>query len=192
MEKNLFEIEVERALEVLRRGEVILYPTDTIWGIGCDATIEEAVKRIYEIKKREDSKSMIILVADERDILQYVAAPDLAVFDFIEEQTRPTTIIFEGAVGLADNLVAEDGSVAIRIVRDEFCRHLIKRLRKPIVSTSANISGEPSPKNFSEVSDEIKTAVDHVAKWRQEDTTIAQPSQIIKWNNDGTYKVIRD
>jgi len=191
MEKKFFETEVEKALEVLRRGEVILYPTDTIWGIGCDATIEAAVKRIYEIKNREDSKSMIILVAEERDVLQYVAAPDLAVFDFVEEQTRPTTIIFEHAVGLADNLLAEDGSVAIRIVRDEFCRHLIKRLRKPIVSTSANISGESSPKNFSEVSDEIKTAVDHVAKWRQEDMTIAQPSQIIKWNNDGTYKVIR-
>ena len=191
MERSFFEKEVEKALAILKSGGVILYPTDTIWGIGCDATNKQAVKRIYEIKNREDSKSMIILVADERDVLQYVAAPDLAVFDFIEEQVRPTTIIFEHAVGLPDNLVAEDGSVAIRIARDEFCRHLVKRLRRPIVSTSANISGQPSPKNFLEVSDIIRKSVDHVVAWRQEDTSIALPSQIIKWNNDGTKTVIR-
>ena len=191
MEKNFFETEVEQALEVLRNGGVVLYPTDTIWGIGCDATNENAVKRIYQIKNREDSKSMIILVADERDVLQYVAAPDLAVFDFIEEQTRPTTIIFEHAVGLPGNLVAEDGSIAIRIARDEFCKHLVKRLRRPIVSTSANISGQASPKFFAEISDELKKAVDHVVKWRQDDTTPSLPSQIIKWNNDGTRNVIR-
>jgi L-threonylcarbamoyladenylate synthase len=191
MEKTFFESEVEKALDVLRNGGVILYPTDTIWGIGCDATNEKAIHHIYHMKNREDSKSMIILVADERDVLQYAASPDLAVFDFIEEQTRPTTIIFEHAVRLPDNLVAEDGSIAIRIARDEFCRHLIRRLRKPIVSTSANISGQPSPKFFAEVSDEIKNAVDHVVKWRQDDTTPAQPSQIIKWNNDGSRTVIR-
>jgi L-threonylcarbamoyladenylate synthase len=191
MEKSFFEQEVEEALKVLRSGNVILYPTDTIWGIGCDATNKEAVRRIYQIKKREDSKSMIILVADERDVLQYVAAPDLSVFDFIEEQTRPTTIIFGHAVGLPDSLIAEDGSIAIRIARDEFCRHLMKRLRKPIVSTSANISGQASPKFFAEVSEEIKSAVDHIVKWRQDDTSIALPSQIIKWNNDGSYTIIR-
>lgn len=191
MDKKFLETEVEKALQVLRSGGVILYPTDTIWGIGCDATNMDAVKRIYEIKNREDSKSMIILVADERDVLQYVAAPDLAVFDFIEEQKRPTTIIFEHAVGLPINLVAEDGSIAIRIAQDEFCRHIIKRLRKPIVSTSANISGEASPKFFADVSEEIKNAVDHVVKWRQDDSTPSLPSQIIKWNNDGTLTVIR-
>ncbi len=192
MEKKIFESEVEKALEVLRKGGVILYPTDTIWGIGCDATDADAVKKIYEIKNREDSKSLIILVADERDVLQYVAAPDLSVFDFIEEQTRPTTIIFEQAIGLPDNLIAEDGSIAIRIAGDEFCRHLIKRLRKPIVSTSANISGQASPKFFADVSDEIKNAVNYVVQWRQEDTRPSQPSQIIKWNNDGTRIVIRN
>jgi len=191
MEKSFFEREVEKALEVLRGGGIIVYPTDTIWGIGCDATNERAVRRIYEIKKREDSKSMIILVADERDVLQYIAAPHPEVFDFIEEQTRPVTIIFEHAVGLPDNLVAEDGTIAIRIVRDEFCRHLVKRLKKPLVSTSANISGQASPKNFSEVSHEVKKAVDYVVKWKQDDTTIGQPSQIIKWNNDGTRTIIR-
>ena len=191
MEQSFFEKQVEAALNVLRSGGVILYPTDTIWGIGCDATNEAAIRKIYEIKNREDSKSMIILVADERDVLQYVAAPDLSAFDFIEQQTRPTTIIFEHAVGLPDNLIAEDGSIAIRIARDEFCRHLIKRLRRPIVSTSANISGQPSPKNFSDVSEEIKSVVDHVVEWRRDDTTTALPSQIIKWNNDGTKTVIR-
>ena len=140
-----FTTEVETALNVLRTGGVILYPTDTIWGLGCDATNEAAVKNIFTIKERDDSKSLIILVADERDILQYVAAPDLAVFDFLQQQLRPTTVIFDNAVSLPDNLVASDGSIAIRIVKDDFCRHLIKRLRKPIVSTSANISGEPSP-----------------------------------------------
>lgn len=191
MEKSFFESEVEKALDVLRKGGVILYPTDTIWGIGCDATNAQAVRRIYGIKNREDSKSMIILLADERDVLQYVAAPDPAVFDFIEEQTRPTTIIFEHAVGLPDNLVADNGSIAIRVGKDEFCKHLIKRLRKPIVSTSANISGKPSPKFFGEVSEEIKNAVDYVVQWRQDDETPSQPSQIIKWNNDGSRTVIR-
>src|SRR5215203_2107321 len=114
MEKSFFDKEVEKALAILREGKVILYPTDTIWGIGCNATNEKAVERIYQIKQRKDSKSLIILVAEERDILQYVAAPDLAVFDFIEQQSRPTTIIFENAIGLPDNLMGEDSSVAIR------------------------------------------------------------------------------
>jgi L-threonylcarbamoyladenylate synthase len=191
MEENFFDTEVEAALNVLRQGGVILYPTDTIWGIGCDATNEKAIQKIYSIKKREDSKSMIILVAEERDILQHVAAPDLGVFDFVEEQTRPTTIIFEHAIGLPDNLIANDGSIAIRIVRDEFCRHLIKRLRKPIVSTSANMSRERSPQNFAAIQNEVRLAVDHIVRWRQDDTTTAQPSQIIKWNSDGSYTVIR-
>lgn len=176
-----FQNDVEHSLEILRNGGVILYPTDTIWGLGCDATNEVAVKRIYEIKQREDTKSLIILVADERDVLQYVAAPDLAVFDFIQQQTRPTTVIFEQAINLPHNLIAQDGSIAIRIVQDEFCKHIIKRLRKPIVSTSANISGEPSPQKFSDISVQIKNAVDHIVQWRQDDATAAQPSQIIKW-----------
>ncbi|MEI6947285.1 L-threonylcarbamoyladenylate synthase [Paraflavisolibacter sp. H34] len=186
-----FDQEVETALEVLRRGGTILYPTDTVWGIGCDATNEAAVRRIFEIKQREDSKSMIVLVAGERDIIQYVAAPDLGVFDFLQQQERPTTIIFEQALGLPSNLVAADGSIAIRIVRDEFCRHLVRRLRRPIVSTSANISGQPTPQTFAQIAPEIREAVDHVVGWRQDDETAALPSQIIKWNNDGTHVVIR-
>lgn len=191
MPENKFDIEVEKALDELRRGGVILYPTDTIWGIGCDATNEQAVERIYQIKQRNQSKSMILLVAAEKDILQYVAAPDPGVFDFIEEQERPTTIIFEHAIGLPENVVAADGSVAIRMVRDEFCRHLIKRLRKPLVSTSANISSQPAPKNFSEISEEIKNSVDHVVQWRQEERSETPPSRIIKWSN-GKPEVIRE
>jgi L-threonylcarbamoyladenylate synthase len=186
-----FYSEVEVALNVLRRGEIILYPTDTIWGLGCDATNKEAIRKIYQIKQRDDSKSLIILVAEEREILQYVAAPDLAVFEFIAEQTRPTTIIFENAIHLPDNLIAEDGSIAIRIVKDEFCRHIIKRLRNPVVSTSANISGQPSPSFFDEVTEDIKKAADHIVQWRQEDKTPAQPSQIIKWKDGGKYEIIR-
>lgn len=186
-----FENDILQCLEVLKNGGVILYPTDTVWGLGCDATNASAVQKIYGIKRRDDSKSMIILMSDEKDVLQYVAAPDLNVFDFIEQQTRPTTIIFEGAIGLPDNLVAADGSIAIRLVQDEFCRHLIKRFRKPIVSTSANISGEPTAKIFSELSAPIKDAVDYIVQWRQDDHTPSRPSQIIKWNNDGTHRVIR-
>ena len=182
---------MESALAVLQKGGVILYPTDTIWGIGCDATNEEAVQKIYSIKQRADEKSLIILLASERDILQYVAAPDLAVFDFLEKQEKPTTIIFDHALGLPSNLVAPDGSIAIRLVRDEFCRHLIKRLRRPLVSTSANISGQPSPQNFSSISPEIKNSVDHIVNWRQNEEGPAQPSQIIRWNQDGSYVVVR-
>ena len=186
-----FSNDVESALNAVRNGGVILYPTDTVWGLGCDATDEEAVRKIYAIKQRDDSKSLILLVADERNVLSCVAAPDLAVFDFIEGQTKPTTIVFENAVNLPDNLIASDGSIAIRIVQDEFCRHLIKRLRKPIVSTSANISGEPSPKIFDDISDEIKKRVDYVVQWRQDEKTPAQPSQIIRWKGEGLFDVIR-
>jgi L-threonylcarbamoyladenylate synthase len=186
-----FEDDVEKSLSVLRNGGIILYPTDTIWGIGCDATNEKAIQRIYQIKQREDSKSLIVLLTEEREVMQYVAAPDPSVFDFIEQQERPTTIIYEHAVGLPHNLVAGDGSIAIRMVREPFCRHLIKRLRKPLVSTSANISGKNSASFFAEVSPEIRQAVDYVVQWRQDDTTSALPSQIIKWNNDGTRIIIR-
>jgi L-threonylcarbamoyladenylate synthase len=192
MEQNLFDLEIEKALATLRAGGVILYPTDTIWGLGCDATNKAAIDKIYKIKQREETKTMIILVADEREILNCVAAPDVEVFDYLAEQTRPTTVIFDGALGLPDNLIAENGSIAIRIVQDDFCRHLIKRLKKPLVSTSANISGEPSPKNFSEVSGKIKISVDYVVNWRQHDTTPAQPSRIIRWHNNGKYTIIRD
>lgn len=191
MDNVFFEREVENALAALRNGGLILYPTDTVWGIGCDATNEEAVGKIFRLKQRDYSKSLIILVADERSVLQYVAAPDLAVFDFLQKQERPTTIIFDGAIGLASGVTAGDGSVAVRITGDLFCRHLIKRFRKPIVSTSANISSEPAPALFSQVSDAVKAGVDYVVQWRQEDEAAMPPSQIIRWHGDGTHTVIR-
>ena len=191
MNDTLFNKEVETALQNLRDGHTILYPTDTVWGIGCDATDEAAISKIFRLKKRDDSKSMIVLLAEEKDILQYVAAPDNAVFQFLSEQKKPTTIIFENAIGLPPNLIAKDGSVAIRLVKDDFCRHILKRLKKPLISTSANISGEPTPQLFSEISDHIKKGVDHVVQWRQGDETRAEPSQIVKWNANGSYHIIR-
>jgi L-threonylcarbamoyladenylate synthase len=185
-----FEKDIEKCLDVLKSGGLILYPTDTVWGIGCDATNEKAVEKIYRLKRRSDEKAMIVLVADEKDIMQHVAAPDLSLFDHLDKTTKPTTVVYEGALGFADNLVAKDGSIAIRICKDEFCRQLIKRFRKPIVSTSANISGMPAPKFFKEISDEIKNGVDHVVQFRQEDATSAQPSSLIKWHN-GNVTILR-
>ena len=186
-----YENDISSCLEVLRTGGLILYPTDTVWGIGCDATNQNAVSKIYQLKKRSDEKAMIVLVADERDIMQYVAAPDLSLFDHLDKTTKPTTVVYDGALGFADNLVAKDGSIAIRICKDDFCRQLIKRFRKPIVSTSANISGTPAPKFFKEISDEIKKGVDHIVQYRQDDQNPAQPSSLIKWNN-GKIIVLRE
>ena len=176
-----FENDILKSLEVLKRGGTILYPTDTIWGIGCDATSNDAVQKIYALKKRPDEKSMIVLVANEKELLRYVTQPDLSVFDYLKTIEKPTTVIYEGAIGLADNLIARDGSVAIRVCKDEFCRNLIRRFRKPIVSTSANISGEQSPKNFAEVTEEIKMKVDYIVQYRQNDEATAEPSSLIKW-----------
>jgi L-threonylcarbamoyladenylate synthase len=175
----------------LQDGGIILYPTDTIWGIGCDATNAKAVEKIYRLKKRQDEKAMIVLVADEKQVLQHSAKPDLAVFDWLKKTSKPTTVIYDGAIGIAENLVADDGTIAIRICNDSFCKQLIKRFRNPIVSTSANISGQPAPKNFAEISEEIKPGVDYIVQWRQDDLFFAQPSSIIKWNKDGSVTIIR-
>ena len=185
-----FEKDIEQCLKTLSNGGLILYPTDTVWGIGCDATNPQAVERVYRLKKRTDEKAMIVLVADEREVLQYTAAPDLQVFDHLLRVSKPTTVIYEGAIGLAANLPGSDGSIAIRICRDEFCRHLIKRFRKPLVSTSANLSGEPAPAVFTGISDTIKKGVDYIVNYRQDDPSVAEPSAIIKWDN-GKLTVIR-
>jgi L-threonylcarbamoyladenylate synthase len=185
-----FENDIEQCLQVLQQGGLILYPTDTVWGIGCDATNEQAIEKIYALKKRQDEKAMIVLVAEEREVLQYTASPDLSVFDYLQQTQKPTTVIYDGALGLADNLIGKDGSIAIRICNETFCRHLIKRFRKPIVSTSANISGQPAAKVFTDISDEIKKQVDYIVQYRQDDKTIASPSSVIKWDN-GTVTIIR-
>jgi len=176
-----FEKDILCCLEVLASGGLILYPTDTIWGIGCDATSAAGVEKIYQLKKRSDEKSLIVLVAAEKDILQYVSEPDLAVFDHLKLATKPTTVVYKGAINVASNLIGQDGTLAIRICRDEFCKQLIKRFRKPIVSTSANISDEPFPKNFSEISEKIKSGVDYIVHYRQNETTISEPSALVRW-----------
>lgn len=185
-----FSVDVEQCLEVLQAGGIILYPTDTVWGIGCDATNEAAVQKVIQLKQRPDSKSFVVLVASERDVLQHVAAPDLEVFNYLANVAKPTTVIYENALGLAPNVTAADGSVAIRICGDEFCRHLIKRLRKPLLSTSANVSGEPSPGIFAQVTPVIKSGVDYIVQYRQYDVVPAQPSAIVAWKN-GNLKIIR-
>lgn len=179
-----FEKDIQSCLTVLKEGGIILYPTDTVWGIGCDATNAKAVERIFQLKKRPDEKAMIVLVAGERDVLKYVANTDLRVFDYLQQHPKPTTVVYDGAIGLADNLIGKDGSIAIRICNDIFCKHLIKRFGKPIVSTSANISEQPTPGFFAEISGEIKNAVDYIVKYRQDDRSIASPSSVIKWNNE--------
>jgi L-threonylcarbamoyladenylate synthase len=186
-----FEKDIENCLKALKNGGTILYPTDTIWGIGCDATNANAAEKIIALKQRPSQKSFVILVADEREILKYVAAPDLSVFDYLSAIQKPTTVIYEHALGLAENVLAEDGSVAIRICRDEFCKHLIKRFRKPIVSTSANTSGKPAPALFKDIDEPIINGVDYVVKYRQDEISEALPSSIIKWEN-GKVMIIRE
>ncbi len=184
--------DIKAALEVLQKGGVILYPTDTIWGIGCDACNEAAVKRVYEIKNRVDSKSMLVLMENAGLIDRYVnEVPEIA-FDLMEVAVKPLTIIFDGAKGLAKNLVAEDGSIGIRITSEAFSSELIRRFRRPIVSTSANISGNPSPASFDEIDPQIIKGVDYVVKYRQDDTQKAVPSSIIKLGKGGEVKIIRE
>ena len=183
--------EIKKACQVMREGGVILYPTDTIWGIGCDATNEEAVRRVYEIKRRADSKAMLVLVDSAVKVDFYVQDVPEVAWDLIELADKPLTIIYSGARNLAPNLRAEDGSVGIRVTGEEFSKRLCQQFRKAIVSTSANVSGQPSPQNFSEISDEIKAAVDYIVDYRREETAQARPSSIIKLDKGGVIKIIR-
>ena len=183
--------DIKKALEVLKNGGIILYPTDTIWGIGCDATNEKAVDRIYKIKKREDSKSMLVLMENPALLERYVTEVPEIAWDLVEVATTPLTVIYPGAKNLAINLVAADGSIGIRFTKEAFTTQLLQRFRRPLVSTSANISGEKSPVFFDEISEEIKTQVDYVVEYRQNDTTPAQPSSIIKLGPGGQIEIIR-
>jgi L-threonylcarbamoyladenylate synthase len=187
----VFEEDILRCLEVLRKGGTILYPTDTIWGLGCDATDAEAVKKIFDLKKRPPAKSLIVLLADLRDINRYVSHPQPYIADYLESVRSPTTVVYDGAVGLAENLVAEDGTIAIRIVKEDFCRHLIKRFRKPLVSTSSNISGQPAALDFPGISEEIKQAVDYVVKYRQSDSQPSKASSLVRFDKNGVAEILR-
>lgn len=183
--------ELEKALEVVKAGGIILYPTDTIWGIGCDATNEDAVQKVMALKGRSASKSLIVLVDNDTKLASYVREiPDVA-YDLIEYAENPLTIVYSNAKNLAPSVINEDGSVGIRVVKHTFCQQLIQRFRLPIVSTSANISGEPAPKNFSEVSQEIIDGVDYVVNLEQEVSEEKTPSTIMKLSPDGLFTFIR-
>lgn len=186
-----FQHDIDACLETLDTGGLILYPTDTIWGIGCDATNEMGVEKIYRLKQRPDHKPMVVLMADEREILQYVTQPDLQVFDYIKGVSKPITVVYEGGVGLADQLLADDRSVAIRITSDSFCKHLIKRFKKPIVSTSANLSGYPAPRSFQDIDPLIKEGVDYLVRYRQSDDNYYKPSSVVRWDKNGELIIIR-
>ncbi|BFL31827.1 MULTISPECIES: L-threonylcarbamoyladenylate synthase [Bacteroides] len=184
--------DIKKACQVMREGGVILYPTDTIWGIGCDATNEDAVRRVYEIKQRQDSKAMLVLVDSSVKVDFYVRDVPEVAWDLIDLADKPLTIIYSGARNLAANLLAEDGSVGIRVTNEDFSKRLCQQFRKAIVSTSANISGQPSPKNFSEISEEVKSAVDYIVGYRQEEISNPKPSSIIKLDKGGVIKIIRE
>ena len=193
MEKRYDKLDLQAALKVLREGGVILYPTDTVWGIGCDATNAEAVARVYEIKKRADSKAMLVLLDGAGKLQGYMENVPETAWMLLEasEGQKPLTIIYPRAKNLAANLLAEDGSVGIRITEELFSKALCEQLRRPIVSTSANFSGEPAAKLFSEISPEILDAVDYVCLFRRDDNSPAQPSSIIKIDDKERINIIR-
>ncbi|MDR0874364.1 MAG: threonylcarbamoyl-AMP synthase [Prevotellaceae bacterium] len=184
--------EIKKAIEVLRSGGVILYPTDTVWGIGCDATDSEAVQKVYDLKRRADSKSMLVLTDSVGKIGAYVKDMPALAWDLIEMSERPLTIIYSDARNLAENIIAEDGSIGIRVTKEAFSKTLCERFRKPVVSTSANVSGEPAPENFAEISEEIKNGVDYIVNFRQNERTKAKPSSIIKLETGNIVKIIRE
>ncbi|MGJ5642192.1 L-threonylcarbamoyladenylate synthase [Formosa sp. S-31] len=183
--------EVTNALNVLKQGGLILYPTDTVWGIGCDASNPEAVKKVFELKQREDSKALICLVADDRMLKKYIKKIPDAAYSILDISEDPITIIYDEPQNLAQNLIAEDNTIAIRIPNDDFCFQLMRRFNGAIVSTSANISGQPTPKSFKEIAPEILKGVDYVVNLHHEKKN-GKPSSIIKLSNDGIVKVIRE
>lgn len=183
---------VQAAEEEILLGNVILYPTDTVWGIGCDAVSVEAVKKIYKIKNRDEAKAMIVLVADLEMLQRYVEKIPEGFEALLQKQERPTTYVFPNAQNLPKELISSDGSVGMRIVNDEFCHRLIRQIGRPLVSTSANVSGHPAPKSYSEISEEIKERVDYIVHWRQEEKMEAQPSRVVKIEANGELTVLRE
>jgi L-threonylcarbamoyladenylate synthase len=184
--------EIQKCVEILRKGGTLLYPTDTIWGIGCDATDADAVAKIYEIKQREDSKAMLVLVDSIDMLADYVEViPDIAL-EILEVNDGPLTIVYPGAKGLAENLIAADGSAGIRITGEPFSRELIRSFGKPVVSSSANLAGDPSPGSFNEIADRIQSAVDHIVDWNRSGGRKRKPSGILKVHLNGEIEVIRE
>lgn len=191
IQMNPYSSDIEKCLNTLATGGTLIYPTDTIWGIGCDSTLESAVEKIYQIKKRNPARCMLILATDIQMVLNYVSQiPDEAV-NLMTKSTGPVTLIYQKAKNLAGNLVAKDDSIGIRIPADDFCLELIRQFGKPIVSTSANYSGHDYPSNFSEINPKLLESVDYIVKWRQEDRRIALPSSIYKIEPGGKVLTIR-
>ena len=189
--KNEFGRDATEAVKILRSGGVILYPTDTVWGLGCDATNAQAVRRIYEIKQRDENKSLIILVNSVPMLERYVDNPPEVALQMAELSERPMTVIYDRGRSLAEGVASADGSVGVRVCSDPFCDALITGLRKPLVSTSANLSGNSTPAIFDEISEEVKGAVDYVCLWRQDDRSRSKPSSVIKVSGNGVVKIIR-
>ncbi|MHB1177898.1 MAG: L-threonylcarbamoyladenylate synthase [Daejeonella sp.] len=183
--------EVNKAFEVLRNGGIILYPTDTIWGIGCDATNPEAVEKVIKLKGRSEDKSMIILLDTSNKLQSYVREVPEIAYDLIEFSENPLTIIYSGAKNVASNAIAADGSIGIRIVKHDFCEQLLRKFRKPIISTSANLSGEASPVSFDHISNQIIDGVDYVVNWEQNIVSVKKPSAIMKLEPGGKFSFIR-
>ncbi|QNK62112.1 threonylcarbamoyl-AMP synthase [Pedobacter sp. PAMC26386] len=187
----MLKTEIDKALTVLKNGGVILYPTDTVWGMGCDATNEAAVEKINVIKGRSSDKSFIILVDNDSKIQSYIDEVPEVAYDLIEYAEHPLTIIFSGAKNLAKNVINADGSVGIRVVKHDFVQQLLQRFRKPIVSTSANLTGQPTPQFFDEIDQEVKDAVDYIVDWEQELRNNKKPSTIMKLSPSGQFSFIR-
>lgn len=188
---SYMEEDIKKCVEILRQGGLILYPTDTIWGIGCDATNAEAVQKVYKLKRREDNKAMLALLDSVNSLERYVLdVPEIA-YELLDVAVAPLTIIYDNGYNLASNLLGENHSVGIRITNEEFSKTLCKRFRRPIVSTSANISGEPAATNFKDISNEIKNGVDYIVNYRRDDNSKHRASSIIKLGADGVIKILR-
>lgn len=185
------EQDIANAIEVLKRGGVILYPTDTIWGLGCDATRSEAVRRIYEIKRRADSKALIVLTDSVKQLERYVEEVPEVAYELIDAAVKPLTIVYDKGINLAPELLAEDGSVAVRITSEQVSSGLCRALHRPLVSTSANISGQPAAPSYIDIPDEIKSAVDYIMESRRSERIEASPSSVIKLGCNGVIKILR-
>ena len=190
-ERKQMDADITQCLKVLSAGGLILYPTDTVWGIGCDATNAEAVKRVYQLKQRDDSKALIVLIDSADHLDHYVVDVPMIARELIDVAVKPLTIIYEGAYNLAPNVLGKEDSVGIRIPNDEFCHRLCERYGKPIVSTSANVSGQPTAKTFADIDNAIVKGVDYAVQHRRNDNKSHQPSNIILLSRDGTFKIIR-
>lgn len=191
MQQQVKRDDINQALEVLKNGGIILYPTDTIWGIGCDATNPEAVEKVFALKGRDKSKSMIVLLHNDNQLAGYVNDIPEVAYDLIEYSERPLTIIYSNAKNIAANAIAADGSIGIRVVKHPFCEQLLQRFRKPIISTSANLSGEPSPQSFDDISGEVKEAVDYIVEYGQFEKGDGKSSTIMKLDASGKFEFLR-